>query len=298
MDDERPIDRGGLNACTGGMVLLLVVIFLVRALHPGQALVENYVGRQIPTAMVARNIDRGSGFLRPQLETAPFPNYFVVEPPIYELLAVGVKRATSLGLAESGRVSSALVSVLAGWGVYALARRREGARVALLALLTFAVFPLTIRYGRAFQPDAAMLGATVAGLACWDRSLVRPSLAWRLAGWCLLAVGFAMKITSAFLLIPLFMLIAREGRRRDMVAAVATLVPALLWYGWAEHLIGEGVGSRASHDNRSIWLALLGPRRTAGSVHSESGGMVPAGPRVHAAGCRPGTSWAVEVAAA
>ena len=163
MDDERPIDRGGLNACTGGMVLLLVVIFLVRALHPGQAIVENYVGRQIPTAMVARNIDRGLGFFRPQLETAPFPNYFVVEPPIYELLAVGVKRATSLGLAESGRVSSALVSVLAGWGVFALARRREGRGLRSWPLPTFAVFPLTIRYGRAFQPDAAMLGADRGG---------------------------------------------------------------------------------------------------------------------------------------
>ena len=33
-----------------------------------------------------------------------------------------------------------------------------------LAVAAFAVFPLTIRYGRAFQPDAAMLGAVVAGL--------------------------------------------------------------------------------------------------------------------------------------
>ncbi len=44
-----------------------------------------------------------------------------------------------------------------------------------------------------------------------------------------------------------------------MVAALTTLLPALLWYGWAGHLIGQGAGSRASADNRSIWLALLGP---------------------------------------
>ena len=54
--------------------------------------VENYVGRQVPTAMVARNLDRGSGILRPQLETAPFPNYFVVEPPLYESLVVALER--------------------------------------------------------------------------------------------------------------------------------------------------------------------------------------------------------------
>ena len=35
--------------------------FLIRALHPGQPIVENYVGRQVPTAMVARNLERGLG---------------------------------------------------------------------------------------------------------------------------------------------------------------------------------------------------------------------------------------------
>jgi hypothetical protein len=241
---------------------LLLLTFLIRAIYPGQPLVENYVGRQIPTAMVARNLDRGSGFLRPQLETAPFPNYFVVEPPIYELLVVALKRSTALSLPEAGRVVSALFSALAAWGLYELARRREGARVALLAVLFFAFFPLTIRYGRAFQPDASMLGATVAGLACWDRSLERGSRNWRVAGWCLLAVGFAIKITSAFLVIPLVWMVwmtAREGRRREIIAAFTTLLPALLWYGWANHLIEQGVGSRASADNRSIWLTLLGP---------------------------------------
>jgi hypothetical protein len=245
--------------CSAAIYALLMFTFLVRALLPSQPIVENYVGRQIPTAMVARNLDRGSGLLRPQLETAPFPNYFVVEPPIYEFFVVALKRSTSLALPQAGRVVSALLSALAAWGLYELARRREGARVALLAVLVFSLFPLTIRYGRAFQPDASMLGAAVAGLACWDRSLVRPSRYWRVPGWCLLAVGLAIKITSAFLLIPLLFMIARQGRRRDFIAALATLLPALLWYGWANYLVGQGVGSRASADNRSIWLAIIGP---------------------------------------
>jgi hypothetical protein len=262
MDDVNSIKRGGLGRESAAIFVLLLLTFLVRALYPGQPLVENYVGRQIPTAMVARNLDRGSGFLRPQLETAPFPNYFVVEPPIYELLVVALKRLTALALPQAGRVASALFSALAAWGLYELARRREGNRVALLAVLLLAIFPLTIRYGRAFQPDAAMLGATVAGLACWDRSLERASPFWRAAGWCLLAVGFAIKITSGFLLILLVWMVRtspRGGRRREIVAACTTLLPALLWYGWANHLIGQGVGSRASADNRSIWLTLLGP---------------------------------------
>ena len=78
------------------LVLTAVVIatVLIRLTRLDQPIVENYVGRQVPTAMVARNLDRGSGFLRPQLDTAPFPNYFVVEPPIYQALAVALRRAT------------------------------------------------------------------------------------------------------------------------------------------------------------------------------------------------------------
>ena len=53
-----------------------------------QPIVENYVGRQVPTATVAAQLERGSGFLRPLLDTALFPNYFLVEPPVYELAAV------------------------------------------------------------------------------------------------------------------------------------------------------------------------------------------------------------------
>jgi 4-amino-4-deoxy-L-arabinose transferase-like glycosyltransferase len=243
----------------GVITVIVLLSFLIRAFHPGQPIVENYVGRQVPTAMVARNLERGSTFFRPQLDTAPFPNYFVVEPPVYQSFVVALCRVTGLGLSPSGRIISALFSALAAWGLYDLARRRDSARVALVAVLVFSLFPLTIRYGRAFQPDASMLGATVAGLACWDRSLAYGSVRWLRAAWCLLALGLAIKITSAFLLIPLLFMIARSGRRRQMIAALGTLLPGLLWYIWAHHLIGQGVGSLASADNRSVWLAIMGP---------------------------------------
>ena len=239
---------------------VLVVVFLVRAVYPEQAIVENYVGRQVPTAMVARNLERGSGVLRPQLETAPFPNYFVVEPPVYESFVVTLKRVGGLRLSQAGRIVSALAMVLAAWGLFELARRREGVRVALVAVAAFAVFPLTIRYGRAFQPDAAMLGAVVAGMACWDRYQAGRRPHWLAAGWCLLAVGFAIKITAGFLLIPLLVLIGRDRRGWELIVALSSLIPALLWYLWAEHLLGQRAGSLASADNRSIWLGLLSSR--------------------------------------
>jgi hypothetical protein len=247
--------------------LVLLLTFLIRTFHAGQPTVENYVGRQVPTAMVARNLERGSGLLWPRLDTAPFPNFFVVEPPLYECGVIALKRSTGMSLGEAGRVLSALATVLAGGGLFELARVREGRRAALLAVSAFAVFPLTIRYGRAFQPDAAMLGAVVVGLACWDRYQFNRRWYWLVAGWSLLAIGFALKVIAAFLLIPLLWVIVRRRRIPEMLAACSTLLPALLWYVWADHLVGGTHGSRASADNRAIWLQLLGP---AGLLKTET----------------------------
>ncbi len=239
--------------------LLLGVMFLIRLARIDQPIVENYVGRQIPTAMAARNLERGSGFLRPQVDTAPFPNYFLVEPPLYEFGVVSLRRLSGLTLEEAGRVLSAAAMTAAGWGLFELLRRRSSRRAALLAVGTFAFLPLTIRYGRAFQPDAVMLGATVAGLACWDRWESGGRRYWLAAGWLLLALGFAIKIIAVFLLIPLSLTLPRRRRIARILAACTTLLPALAWYFWADHLVGGGSGSRASADNRAIWMGLVGP---------------------------------------
>ncbi len=244
---------------TAAVAVLLLATFALRAIRADQPIVENYVGRQVPTAMVARNLERGSGFLRPCLDTAPSPNLFLVEPPLFALAAVGLRRATGLALEPSGRLVSALAMVLAGWGLYGLARRREGIGAALIALVAFAVFPVTIRYGRAFQPDALMLGALVAGLRCWDEHEHGRGRAWLGVGVVLLATALAVKVVAAYVLVPLVLAILRPPRLGRVMLAVATLVPALLWYAHAAAVLAEGGGSRASADNGAIWLGVLVP---------------------------------------
>ena len=238
--------------------LTLAAIVGLRVLHADQPIVENYVGRQIPTAMVARNLDRGSGFLRPKLDTAPFPNYFLVEPPVYELVVSGLHRAAGWRLETCGRVISACATALGAWGLFGLIRRRERSRVALAAVVAFSILPVTIRYGRSFQPDALMLGAVLAGLACWDRSASGQSRYWLVPGWLLLALGFSAKVTGALVLIPLVLAVERPRSWPRVILAATTLGPVLLWYVWANHLIASGAGSRASAENRAIWSTVLG----------------------------------------
>ncbi len=239
---------------------MLLLTGALRAIEADQPIVENYVGRQVPTAMVARSLERGSGFLRPQVETAPYPNLFLIEPPIYAATVVGLRRATGMALEPAGRLVSALATMLAAWGLFGLVRRREGVSAALLATLAFAFFPLTLRYGRAFQPDALMLGTLVAGLRCWDEHEAGGGAGWLALGWALLATGLALKIVSVYLLLPLFTMIRRPPRRLKWVLALCLMLPALLWYAHAAALLQEGGGSRASADNGAIWLRVLIPR--------------------------------------
>jgi len=262
-DETPPIDDLGVRATrraeTARLALALLAGALLRSLHPGQPIVENYVGRQTPTAMVARNLERGSGFFRPQLDTGPFPNYFLVEPPIYQELVVGLRRATGLPLDACGRLTSAAAATLAAWGVYVLVRRRSGEGAALAAAAAFSMLPVTIRYGRAFQPDALMIGACTAGLALWDRAASRGGGRLLAAsGWALLAVGLAAKATAAYLVVVAMIAIFPRKSWRAWLLCVSTLLPVLAWYAWADRLAGSGEGSRAAAENRAIWLGLLG----------------------------------------
>lgn len=255
-DPERPgVRRFRVHAAVGA---LLVLIVLTRAAVLGQPPVENYVGRQVPTAMVARNIERGSGFLNPSLDVAPFPNRFLVEPPVYAWAAVQVRRASGLPLTGSGRLLSALGVAFAAWGLYGLVRRREGEGVALLAVAAFAAFPVTLRYGRAFQPDALMLGCLVCGLNLLDVFDRRGGKGRHAAGFVLVATGLAMKVISAYALVPVIFAGARPRRPGTLLAAAAALLPAAAWYAYAAAVL-RGDGSRASADNGAVWLSVLVP---------------------------------------
>jgi hypothetical protein len=242
-----------------GLVCLLTLTFVVRAWKPDQPIVENYVGRQIPTAMVARNLDRHGAFLHPEVDTGPFPSYFLVEPPVYELLVVGIKRATGLPLEPAGRLLSALGMALAAWGLHGLVRRREGSGVALAALAAFTAFPVTIRYGRSFQADALMLGCCLSALRCFDTRSSGAGLGSLALGWLLLATGLALKVTSAYLLIPLVAVIL-PWRPRSLVLAGMALLPAALWYVHAGRVLAHAGGSAAQAETLAAWLDALWPR--------------------------------------
>ena len=273
------------------LAAILATILATRLIRLDQPIVENYVGRQLPTAMVARNLmsDGPAGFLDPKLDTGPFPNRFLVEPPIYASASAIVSARTGWPLSSSGRAVSAIATVLAAWGIAGLTRARSGPAAGLLAALAFGIMPISLRYGRAFQPDMLAIGLVLAGLNLWERG----RRFGKVIGWITLATGLATKIISIFALVPTWLdglgmagsllsvsLPNREGglggggvvskpqpcdrltqlgRRpgRSILHIGLTLIPALIWYVYASTRFSDG--SRASADSAAIWAWALLP---------------------------------------
>ena len=254
-------------------VLILASLGVALAVRADQPIVENYVGRQIPTAMVARNLDRGSGFWQPTLDTAPFPNRFLVEPPIYAQAVVWAKEGIRFAWEEigdvrvgvvwepPGRWTSAAMTVLGAWAFCGLVRRREGPGVALIALAAFAVFPVTLRYGRAFQPDAMMLGFVLLGLRAWDEYEATGRRSFAALGAAGLGLGLTIKVTAGWALIPYMLLVRRLPTRPRAAVGVALLAPAVGWYlfAWNELRHGSAGGSLAPGDTAATWAGSIGP---------------------------------------
>lgn len=237
--------------------LLALLIGLIFGLDADQPILENYVGRQVPTAMVAQNLARGSGFLHPQLDTGPFPNLFLVEPPIYAGGVAMLAHVTGLSLDRCGRYASALGMVLLCWGASGLVRHQREGMTANLVYLVVGLLPIFHRFGRAFQPDVFALGLVLAGSRLWDAHEDDGGRLRLTIAWLLTSIGFAVKVSTAYALVPLIVIILRPRTRAKIALAISTLAVAALWYVYAAWMLRQGVGSRASADNATHWLSAI-----------------------------------------
>ncbi len=206
-------------------------------------LVDDSDWRQTDTASEAWFfIHDGLGLLPQLFYNGPGPNYVQLEFPFMPLTVALLAHLAHFG-------SWLLHSVAVGYDTVALVflwlfcRREFGARAAWWVGAVFAVQPLGIFFGRAFQPEPAMLAGVTATLWAVSR--------WsRLGGagnylLALVAGAFALlaKLPSA-LIAPAILLLAVRGRRWSDPAAWGLLlipaVPAAAYTIWAGALVSPG----------------------------------------------------------
>ena len=231
------------------LAVVLVLALALRLVHVGAPILGVHSWRQADTAAMARNFhENGYRFLYPQVDWGGSgPGYVECELPAFPY-AVALVYAV-FGPSEAwGRLLAALLSTLTVYLLYRLARDAYGDEHAALAgALVFAVLPLSVYYGRAFMPEAAMLCASVAAIHAFDRWTVTGARRWYLAAAGATAMACLLKLPCLYLGLPLVYLAWRAWGpalvRRPALWLFAALVltPVALWYAHA-HALHRGGG--------------------------------------------------------
>jgi hypothetical protein len=217
---------------------VLALAVLVRLYHFGGPLLDGMSVKQIYMANKARAIARPPfdlfrndfDFLTPDGQR----EVLTEEAPLYTGL-VGAAYAVFGEWPGFGQAWSILASVVALAAFHGLIRREFDRRTAGVATLLFAVCPLFIFYGRAFQADASMLACMLLCCLAYRRYLDGEGTRWLVAAAAAGAVGAVFKFYGLMVLLPLaFMAYRARGWREwvapgSVLACVAVVVPVAAW---------------------------------------------------------------------
>lgn len=207
--------------------------------------------RQADTAAVARNFEKfGVDPLRPRYDDLSNiqsgkdnpSGWRMVEFPVYQLLAVLIKRAIP---SFSVEVSLRFVSILATAGTIfllgVLGRKLLNPVTGLFIAFFYAFLPYSMFYGRTTLPEPTGVFFSIAGLViavyAFDRREWQQGVLLLVsAASC--AIALLIKPVMGFLLFPLVFLFLRNFRfsigwvTKVIIYGVVSLLPLLLWRKW------------------------------------------------------------------
>jgi len=244
----------------------------LRLIHLDAPLTDQQAWRQTDTAAIARNYcEEGLDLLYPRVDwRGATPGYVETNFPLYPFAVALLYRLAGAPAEWIGRLLSALLSTAAAFLLYGLARRlHPDPQVARLGAFVFLISPMSLFFGRAFMPEAAMLLLSVATLLTFDRWLDSQRSADLSLAVVTAALCFLVKIPTLYLGFPLVALAwTRWGYgavRRPVLwlYLILVLLPAILWYAHAAGLFARtgltfGIWGRAGYDKWSHQLLLGG----------------------------------------
>lgn len=135
-----------------------------------------------------------------------------------------------------GRLLSIGFSIVALVAFHDLVRRTIDRTTARAATALLAMCPLLLFYGRAVQPDSAMLALMLLTACCYDRRLERGGWLWILLACAAGMLAVLAKYYGLMVLIPLaHMSMRRRGPRGifapDLLSiAAAMIIPLAVWF--------------------------------------------------------------------
>ncbi len=221
-------------------VIFVVSAVLLRLICIGQPILEGANTRQLQTADITYNLFQGGfNFLYPQISLLPEPRYFLLEPPIYNVIVAALY--TVFGVHESlGRLVSIIAFAGTAYFIFIIACKHVSKSAAKAAVFVFSFSPLSIIYTRGFQPDTLalfFLTALVFYVSEWfddEKNAFWPALIFGL-------LTFLSKQTYMFILISfLIMGLLIKGQqilyeKRVYIFTVLTALPSIIWSFHSRH---------------------------------------------------------------
>jgi len=224
---------------TKQIFILYLLIWSVRFINIDLPIFEGTSLRQVATASVIKFffIEGISleNFFYPKMYRDEFNQYYLTEMPIYNVLVALACKIYGSYEEWIGRFVSILFSGLAGVYFYRFLSNNTSKRIAGIALLLYALSPLSIIYTRAIQPNPLMLFFLMATIYNLDNYLKKPQ--WKsfcltsALGGTLFILNAALQVLGIFFLYMAFKIYNKRvfSNWKLYVMAISMLTPTWLW---------------------------------------------------------------------
>lgn len=215
------------------LLFIITLGLILRLYHLDIPLLEFAPTRQVQTAETTKNLIADNYDLFHPRITYDGPNtqLFAIEFPGFNLVVALFKQATGLSLDISGRTVSIFSYLIACIFLFLIARNIASKFVANVAVFFFTFSPLNVLVSRSFIPDEMMLAFALGALFFLIKYEQEKKLIYFFASMIFFSWSALLKITTAFLLIPIFFLLKRNERPFSLFLIYSISVAiAFCWY--------------------------------------------------------------------
>lgn len=237
---------------------VLILSILIKFVHISHPLFEGAMGRQIATAMMTKNIFKGGSIFYPELDIAPLPNYCMLEFPLYNIIVSVFYGVFGIGDIW-GRLVSVISMLFATIFLFKIVRKHFNFDVAMLSAIIFNLSPISLIYGRSYQPDPMMICFIVAGFYFLDVWVDDSKWKYLIFSGMLFSCAFLIKIISLYVFLPVLFLFHYKDSKRFLfslsfwIFISICLIPSLFWYLHARSVALSPQFYRATTYDTSVW---------------------------------------------
>ncbi len=224
------------------VLVAFLLSFALRLYDIKAPLIDYHSGRQIDTAMIAKNFyNNGFKIWLPQIDTqGAEPVFLESEFHIYPFIVSVIYLL--LGIQDLiGRLVSVFFSSASVFFLYKIASFYFKRPIDDIIVFLYAISPLAIKYGRAFQPDATLVFFLSAGIYFFFSYAKRAKKSHLWIALLFITISGLMKLTSLYILLPLMYLGLKAKRTsflhlfKMLIFILVVIGVPLCWYVYAHH---------------------------------------------------------------